>query len=113
MHTVTDNNSVWVANPNATDSNATFADATFFVSSASHAAGFLGDNSTATNDEITSGFSFYGHTALLVDASGVWQSAFYAMATETDGLWSLGWNFTNVNGAIPVTLRDTSPPKQP
>jgi len=111
VHTVTEKNSVWIANPNATENYTTFSDATFFVSSASHAVGFLANNSITTGDDVASGFSFYGHMAVVVSSSGGWQSGFYAKATDVDGLWSLGWNFTHVDGAISITL-NASPPNQ-
>ena len=109
--------SSWAANPNTTltNSTATFSNATFFVpgsASTSHQVGFLTDNSTAT-DVVTTGFNFYGHTVIVADTTGAWQSLFYALPSSDDGVWSLNWNATSVSGAIPVTLRDSAPPNMP
>lgn len=117
MPTAANASTTWVANPNTTDTgpNSTFSNAVFFVpgpDSSSRQVGFLASNSTPT-DDVTSGFTFYGHVAILVDSAGAWQTLFYAIPTSSNGIWSLNWNTTDEDDAIPVTLKDSAPPHIP
>ncbi|KAK3368779.1 hypothetical protein B0H63DRAFT_515300 [Podospora didyma] len=89
-----------------------FSNATFFVpgeGSSSHQVGFSSD--ITSTDIITTGWTFYGHIALLEAAGGSLISLFWAVPSGTEGVWNLTWNETDASsGAIPVTLKDTPPP---
>lgn len=47
----------------------------------------------STSDIITSGFKFYGSSAM-VSIDGTLYTDWYAVATGVDGLWTVGWNAT-------------------
>ncbi|KAI1173264.1 hypothetical protein F4777DRAFT_581161 [Nemania sp. FL0916] len=91
------------------------------ATSASRRVGFTGDV-TAEPDVDTSGFVFYGATALhqggVEDDGGAYDNTLYglwtAVPTQLDRVWSLQWNVTNGNddGYVAVTLR-TTPPAHP
>jgi len=69
---------------------------------------FLGNETS--KGEITSGFGFFGQIVFLEDSDGSLQTRFYAEPTDTEGIWALAWNDTDAEGAIPVTVKDSSPP---
>ncbi|OCK92396.1 uncharacterized protein K441DRAFT_614615 [Cenococcum geophilum 1.58] len=103
----------WIANPNTTtSSNATWADASFYVPSPEASSHQVGFTSNATSDQISSGFAFYGHVTFLVASSGGWEALFYAKPTASSGIWSLMWNQTGEtdSSAVPVALKDSAPP---
>ncbi|KAL6889197.1 hypothetical protein GGI43DRAFT_430924 [Trichoderma evansii] len=98
-----------VANPNSTTDNSGFSNATFFVpgpNDSSPMAGFV--NGTPPATAISSGWTFYGQTLLLVGSSGQWDGLFSAEPTEKDGIFSLNWNQTS-DTAIPLSVRLTTP----
>jgi hypothetical protein len=47
----------------------------------------------------------------MVEEDGGFQSVFYALPTEVEGVWSLNWNTTgdDTAGKVPATLRDVRP----
>ncbi|KAL9476105.1 hypothetical protein ACSS6W_005946 [Trichoderma asperelloides] len=98
-----------VANSNSTDDNGGFSNATFFVpgpNDSSPQAGFV--NGTPPATAISSGWTFYGQTLLLVGSSGQWEGLFSAEPTEQDDIFSLNWNQTS-DTAIPLSVRFTTP----
>lgn len=52
-----------------------------------------GISNTSTGNLIMDGFTFYGTTAML-KVDGVLETLWYAVTTDIDGLWTVGWNAT-------------------
>jgi hypothetical protein len=72
--------------------------------------GFLSsDNST--DGAITSGFYFYGSTAVLIGETGVLESNFFALQVN-ERIHRLYWNDTSL-GQVPVILRSIAPSNPP
>lgn len=65
-----------------------------------------GSSNVSTSDIITTGFKAYGSTAM-VSIDGTFYTEWYAVPTNTTGLWYLGWNATGggVENAELVSLR--------
>ncbi|KAL1798269.1 hypothetical protein ACET3X_002306 [Alternaria dauci] len=102
----------FIGNPNATTaaSKPTWSNAALFIPS-SHSndrrVGFLPSNHDAGNATIrTSGFAFYGSTAMLYGEDGSISTSFYGMKVE-NGVFQLHWNDTD--GKVPLTLRNIAP----
>ncbi|EHK20455.1 uncharacterized protein TRIVIDRAFT_68991 [Trichoderma virens Gv29-8] len=98
-----------VANSNNTADTDGFLNATFFVpgpDNSSPQAGFV--NGTPPATAVSTGWTFYGQTLLLVGSSGQWDGLFSAEPTEQDGIFSLNWNQTS-DTAVQLSLRLTSP----
>ncbi|KAI2615807.1 hypothetical protein GGS26DRAFT_579008 [Hypomontagnella submonticulosa] len=105
-----------LANPNATsgESTPTWSNLTFMVpdtTSSSHEVEFT--NSTTTNERSTSGFIFYDQFLLHRNLDGSLKSLWYAVPSETEGVWYLRWNSTGdeTNGQVLVSLKATAPSK--
>lgn len=102
----------WVANPNTTaaDTNATWSDEMLYIpssASSSHEMGFTAKNMT---NETTTGFVFYGQWVMVEDESGIFSSSFFIQRDSSDeGVYSLLWNVSNVDDAVPVSLRLAKP----
>ncbi|EFQ89393.1 hypothetical protein PTNB73_05040 [Pyrenophora teres f. teres] len=102
----------FVGNPNITlnQHTPTWSSVTLFVPSQSSndtRVGFLPPNDGTGNDTIdTSGFSFYGSTAMLISDDGSLASAFYGAKVQ-DNVYELRWNETV--GTSPLSLRRVSP----
>lgn len=110
---VLDSVSSWLASSNGTTGDQAFTNATFYVpgpAATSDQVGFLAASDSASDDIITTGFNFYGHVVILEASSGEWETLFYALPTDTDGVWTVNWNGTDVTDAIPLTLKNTQPP---
>lgn len=114
----TDDTTSWVANPLTTSTTTgTWSDSVFFVPATTGPVGYykegtssiaLGPNMTSA-DIITTGFTFYG-AAAMVQIDGALETLWYAVATATDGLWSVGWNAAHVEGAEMLTLKRVTAP---
>ncbi|KAH7019848.1 hypothetical protein EDB80DRAFT_701666 [Ilyonectria destructans] len=112
-------NGVWVGAPNTTgfaDSSdlPTWSDLSFYVpksSSSSHAVGLVDISAGKNATLVTSGFDFYGTLAYLTGASGQMVTLWYAVPSDTEGLYSLRWNTTgeSVDGAVLLTLKSSPP----
>ncbi|CAA9961252.1 hypothetical protein PTMSG1_04636 [Pyrenophora teres f. maculata] len=102
----------FVGNPNITlnQHTPTWSSVTLFVPSQSSndtRVGFLPPNDGTGNDTIdTSGFSFYGSTAMLISDDGSLASAFYGAKVQ-DNVYELRWNETV--GTSPLSLRRVAP----
>lgn len=111
----TSSSSSFLGNPNTTavpSASPTWSNMTLAVpspSASSHSVTLL-SSSNVTGDTVTSGFTFYGRF-VFVQESGGFQSLFYALPTETTGIWSLNWNTTGdgTDGKVLVSLRDAVP----
>ena len=69
--------------------------------------GFLPPNDGTGNATVdTSGFSFYGSTAMLIASDGSLASAFYGAKVQ-DKVYQLHWNETV--GTSPLSLRSVAP----
>ncbi|KAI0835051.1 hypothetical protein F5Y06DRAFT_277263 [Hypoxylon sp. FL0890] len=103
-----------LANPNTTasDSSPTWSNLTFYVpdnTTSSHQVEFT--NSTSGVNKSVSAFVFYGQFLLHKTTSGDLQTLWYALPTDTDGVWSLNWNSTgdDTEGQVVVSLTSTAP----
>lgn len=67
-----------------------------------------GVSNVSTSSIQTTGFKFYGTTAML-KVDGTLQTLWYAVATAYSGLWIVGWNATDVAGAELLTLKSVAP----
>ncbi|KAF7553392.1 hypothetical protein G7Z17_g3678 [Cylindrodendrum hubeiense] len=115
----TPSNNVWLGSPNSTvfdDTNTTLPDwsnYTFSVpssGSSSHDVSFISSSSDSSN-VITTGFTFYGTFIFVTGTSGNLESLFYALPTDTDGIYKLKWNTTgdDTDDKILLTLKKTPP----
>lgn len=84
---------MWIANPLTGTNSGNWTDARFYIPVPSGPAGFYkeGLTNSSVGDIITTGFKTYGNT-VLVTIDGTIKSDWYAVATEIEGLWSVGWN---------------------
>ncbi|KAF2963046.1 hypothetical protein GQX73_g10525 [Xylaria multiplex] len=83
--------------------------------SSSHQVGFKSKTLDSPNpDTDTSGFIFYGATALHLSADGTLHGLWYVLPTQSKKIWSLHWNATTgdkSDGHLSVTLRSVPPTK--
>lgn len=96
--------------PNTTE---TLSATTFFVDNSAGAfepAGFT-SNPEAADGLVTSGFIVFGNQLVLVDSSGALEQLWWALPTETEGVWTLRWNVDTVtdNDAVPVVVKNVAP----
>lgn len=89
----------------------------FYVPSPAGPTGFYkeGISNVSSSDIITSGFTFYGNTAML-KLDGQLYTDWYAVQTTTDGLWSVGWNATDAvdtSRTELISVRKVNPPNVP
>jgi hypothetical protein len=103
-----------MGSPNATGLSSTpgWSNLTFAVpgpSASSHDVQLL-DSGNVTDSFVTSGFIFYGHF-FMIQESGSLQSQWYAVPSDTDGVYSLKWNTTGDSSSdkVIITLRDIKP----
>lgn len=114
MHTVTPSSSgdSLVGNP-ANSTKSSFSDQEFFIpssDSSSTQVGFTG-NSSATDNEVTNKFVWYGHFLLVEEDSGEYTSLFYVKKTSQEDVYSLQWNVTEEDDGeyISVSMRSIAP----
>ncbi|KAF2023524.1 hypothetical protein EK21DRAFT_80698 [Setomelanomma holmii] len=105
-------NNMWYGSPNTTFSNGTtpsWSNVTLTVPGPASTDRRVSlpyvDNST--DGTVTSGFIFYGSTAMHVTADGQLESMFYALQVS-DRVSALYWNDTSI-GQVPVILRNIAP----
>lgn len=102
---------MWLANP-LSALNQSWSDSLLYIPVPSGPAGFYKKgvtNETEVGDVITTGFRTYGNT-VLASIDGSIQSEWYAVETEIDGLWSVGWNASaGVADSQPIGLRKGKP----
>ncbi|KAJ4304705.1 hypothetical protein N0V90_000232 [Kalmusia sp. IMI 367209] len=104
----------WIGTPNATLTNYTvsWSDVTLAIPSSSASdkrISFLTSNETSGSDATTTGFLFYGSTAMLLE-NGKLESSWFALRVS-ERIHALYWNDTSL-GQVPVILRNT-PPSNP
>lgn len=70
----------------------------------------MGFTSKKLTNETTSGFIFYGEWVMVENDSGEISSSFYIRpGSEGEGVYSLMWDVTDDDTAIPVSLRSARP----
>lgn len=70
----------------------------------------MGFTSKKLSNETTTGFIFYGQWVMVKTESGDISSSFYVReADEGNGVYSLLWNVTDEDTAIPISLRYVKP----
>ncbi|KAI0429455.1 hypothetical protein F5Y09DRAFT_310287 [Xylaria sp. FL1042] len=111
-------NNAFVGNPDMKSSRGipTWSNKAFFIPSAtslSHNVGFTSKTSEPDTDADmdTSGFIFYGATALHLNADNTLHGLWYVLPTPSSRVWSLHWNATGdkSDGHLSVTLRNVAP----
>lgn len=103
---------MWIASP--VNKTTDWSDVTLFVpseASGEKRVGFLSSN-LGTNSSIqTSGFSFYGQTAMRIEDDGTIDTLFTALTLD-NGAVQIYWNDTS-SGQVPITLRGNAPSSPP
>lgn len=102
----------FVGNPNVSTSTGTpsWSNSTLFIpepSAGDKRVGFLPpNNGTGNATTHTSGFAFYGSTAMLYGDDGGIATSFTGKKLQ-DGVYALFWNETE--GTVPLTMRKVAP----
>ncbi|KAH7176771.1 hypothetical protein EDB81DRAFT_49994 [Dactylonectria macrodidyma] len=113
----TPSGSVWLGSPNTTVFDGSdvpdWSNYTFSVPSAgssSHDVNFL-SSSNETGNVLTTGFTFYGTFIFVTGTDGNMESLWYALPTDTDGIYKLQWNTTgdDSDDKVLLTLKKTPP----
>ncbi|KAH6871204.1 hypothetical protein B0T10DRAFT_568447 [Thelonectria olida] len=114
----TASDTTWLGSPNATvfsnsSSVPSWSNKTFAVpssSSSTHEVGFV-NGTTNSSSFLTDGFTFYGTFILVSGSNGELESLWYALPSDTDGIYALEWNSTSdsTDGKILLTLKRTPP----
>ncbi|KAJ5141155.1 uncharacterized protein N7443_010874 [Penicillium atrosanguineum] len=106
-----DSSSSWIANPNGTTkAEAGWSDELLYIPSSSSSDHQMGFTSSERSNETTSGFIFYGQWVMVELESGDISSSFYVREeSEGKGVYSLLWNVTDEETAIPISLRSVEP----
>lgn len=93
----------WIADP-VNSGAQTWTESVFYIPKDNGPIGFYkaGVSNISADDIITTGFKTYGNT-VLITIDGTIHSDWYAVSTEIDGLWSVGWNATG-GGIIDAEL---------
>ncbi|KAF1912625.1 hypothetical protein BDU57DRAFT_523020 [Ampelomyces quisqualis] len=103
----TDN--MWIGSPSTKNTN--WNNVTLFVPTADDdvtSVGFLASNDTQGNSSVkTTGFSWYGQTAVRIEQDGTVNTKFTALRLS-NGAFQIYWNDSSL-GQIPVTLRSKAP----
>ncbi|KAJ6103159.1 hypothetical protein N7486_005586 [Penicillium sp. IBT 16267x] len=103
-----------VGNPaNRTNNKRSFSDQELFIPSSdstSHQTGFT-SNSSASDQEVTNKFVWYGHFLLVEAESGEYTSLYYVKKADYEDLYSLQWNITDEDDGefISVSMRSIAP----
>lgn len=71
----------------------------------------MGFTQSATSNQVTNKFIWYGHFLLVEDDSGEYTSLFYAKKTEQEDVFSLQWNITDEDEGdfISISMRGIPP----
>ncbi|RGP69679.1 hypothetical protein FSPOR_4491 [Fusarium sporotrichioides] len=109
-------NDEWEASPNTTalpgDRHPTWSNRSLVVpgpSSSSRTVRLVND--TADADDYISSFMLYG-SFLMVEEDGEMLSLWYRQSTDTDGVYTVGWNASTTaksDEVVPLTLKKTAP----
>lgn len=106
---------MWIGSPNTTDlSNGTTPDwsnVTLFVPGSGSSDGRVGfmDGGNSTNSSVvTSGFVFYGSTAMVKSDDGSLETLWTGLPMGDTGVHQLYWNDTS-SGQIPLIMRSIAP----
>lgn len=112
MHTaVTADSNALVANPNGTTkAKAGWSDESLYIPSSSSSDHQMGFTTKALSNETTDEFFMYGQWVMVKSANGDISSSFYVRQTsDDDGTYSMLWNVTDEDSAIPISLRSVEP----
>jgi hypothetical protein len=107
---------MWIGSPNTTLSNGTNPSWSNLIltvpgPAASDKRVSLSSAGDTSDDSITTGFLFYGSTAMHVTDDGQMESMFYALRVS-DQVSALYWNDTSKD-QVPVVLRSIAPSNRP
>ncbi|KAH8588999.1 hypothetical protein B0O99DRAFT_342394 [Bisporella sp. PMI_857] len=74
-------------------------------------AGFAANASAVPAGGKTTGFSWFGTSVAFAGSESDFEMAFWAVNTNTTGIWSLYWskNNTNVDNSVSIVLKSTPP----
>ncbi|KAF2469247.1 uncharacterized protein BDR25DRAFT_228861 [Lindgomyces ingoldianus] len=104
----------WFGSPNTTNlGNGTtpnWSNVTLFVpgpGSVDSRVGFLNGTNSSTSNVITSGFVFYGSTAMLLGDDGL-ETMWTGLAVGNTGVFAIYWNDTS-SGQVPISMRRVAP----
>ncbi|KAI5794995.1 hypothetical protein EDC01DRAFT_787847 [Geopyxis carbonaria] len=101
------NETIWAATP--VNSSVAAKEWTFYIDPPTGNIGFVNSTGGAPDGAITTGFGFYGHNAIHVDANGGVNTLFWAAPMAgVEGTWRLLWNVSD-DGNIPVAVKDMAP----
>ncbi|KAH7128071.1 hypothetical protein B0J13DRAFT_611598 [Dactylonectria estremocensis] len=105
----------WLGSPNTTNLPGsdvpTWSHYTLAVpsdQSSSHQVIFLESSSDLASGLVTNCFTFYGTIAFVVTASGKMESLWYAVPSDTEGVYTLKWNDQSGKGVI-LIIKSTPP----
>ncbi|KAL7627708.1 hypothetical protein AAE478_001902 [Parahypoxylon ruwenzoriense] len=110
----TDNALLGSPNSTSTSNAPSWSNLTFVVpaaDSSSHDVEFT--SSTPGTNVSASGFTFYGQFLFHKKNDGNLESMWYALPSEQEGVWTLGWNTTgdDTEGKVLLSLRAVAPSK--
>ena len=105
---------MWIGAPNTTasgnDTAPSWSNVTMFIpgpGSSDGRVGFQSSDNSTDDSRITSGFTFYGSTAMVVQ-DGTLETLWYALPVGDSGIHALYWNTTSEN-QVPIVLRNIAP----
>ncbi|KAJ5674191.1 hypothetical protein N7462_009630 [Penicillium macrosclerotiorum] len=103
--------SEWIANPNGTaKASAGWSNEMLYIPSSSSSSHQMGFTAKALSNETTTGFIFYGQWVMVESDSGDISSSFYVQkAGEEQGVYSLLWDASDDDTALPISLRSAAP----
>ncbi|KAH8697450.1 hypothetical protein BGW36DRAFT_427412 [Talaromyces proteolyticus] len=103
--------SPWLANPNGTTAADTnWSEKMLYIPSSSASSDQIGFISNAGDNEITTGFVFYGQSVMVETAPGDYSTSFYVRpSSQGEGIYSLLWNVTGDDTIISISLRSVEP----
>ncbi|KAH7177085.1 hypothetical protein EDB81DRAFT_707844 [Dactylonectria macrodidyma] len=113
LFTITEDS--WLGSPNTTDISSsdvpTWSNYTFAVpsdQSSSHQVLFIKSPSDVASSLVTDCFTFYGTIAFVATASGKMESLWYAVPSDTEGIYTLKWNDQSGEGVL-LIIKMTPP----
>ncbi|KAJ5267744.1 hypothetical protein N7478_010552 [Penicillium angulare] len=101
----------WVGNPNGTTkAKADWSDECLYIPSSSSSNHQMGFTSETLSNETTDAFFLYGQWVMVKSDNDDISSSFHIReVSESEGTYSLLWNVTDEDGAVPISLRSTKP----
>lgn len=92
------------------NSSYSWSDEMLYIPSSSSSSHEMGFTSKKMANESTTGFIFYGQWVMVENDSGDISSSFYIRSSSAgEGVYSLVWNVTDDDTAIPISLRSAKP----